>query len=100
MAWRAASCAKYSGVRTFWNHRVHGVRRRRRGLAAGRRLYRARARRRSCASWAGDRIQHAVAGGDQDLAEVIGIDDLDLEDAGIVGAGGDIGALGQFDAFA
>ena len=42
--------------------------------------------------------QDAVAGGDQDVAQAIDVDGLHLKDAGIVGAGGAVGALDQFDA--
>ena len=42
--------------------------------------------------------EHAVAGGDQHVAQAVGVGRLHLEDARIVGAGGAVGALHQFDA--
>ena len=44
--------------------------------------------------------EHAVAGGDHHLAQIIGVGRLHLEDARIVGARGAVGALHQFHALA
>ena len=43
-------------------------------------------------------VEHAVAGGDHHLAQVVGIGRLHLEDARVVGARGAVGAFDQIDA--